>query len=815
MMVGSIVKVLNIPVRITFIMVYLLPSVFLYGTTYYIDATNGNDLENGTSSITAWQTLNIVNSIFFLPGDSILFKSGEVWAGQLHPGGNGESENPIVISKFGGDVLPIINGGGITDKTVYLFNQSYWIIQNLEITNYDANSTSLKYGVYIQGQDIGVIYQIHLNNLIVHDVNSDLSNRYSGGIYLDITGNSTPTWFEGIIIEGCHVYDVDPSGIANQSSWRTRSGNYNTSWYPSYNIVVRNNLIERTGRNGLVIRVAEHPIIEHNIFKECAIKGTGNSNYPYNCDNALIQYNEAYLTHYNPGDADASGFDSDYKCHNTVIQYNYSHDNDYGALLVCSNGNLSTAFNDCTIVRYNIFQNDDHHVIRVSGNPTNTVIHNNTIYTGSNLSGIDIIWFKSWGGYPDGTSFYNNIFNNLCPNSNYNYGASTNNLFLHNLFYGIHPSTEPFDYYKITNNPQLANPGIGGSDLDSLEGYFLQAISPAINSGLMLTGHADLDFWGNPVPYENTNADIGAHEFQGIPIIDSPDSDTLFSDLEYFGNMNNWAPFLPDRWEIVEDESDRRIYLNNSSYSAPDPNKLGEYAILRDRIYGDFNISFKVKTAEDLTSNAYADYAFIFGFTDQDNYWQMQFNANPNSTKLVRVIPGNTNVIATHDYAIVTDTVYHNIIAQKTGAAIIVQFDGEILFDISNEFLDITGAVGIGSRNDAVYFDDFNVSGMVGIENRDQNNIPMELKCTAYPNPFNSMVTFQIDLPSDGDIFLYIFDLAGRKVVDRRLVALSTGNNQFLWDARNDAGRGLASGLYFYTIRCQEEYTGGRIILMK
>ena len=227
----SIISLLNKSTHIIFIMVCLLPSVLIHGMTYYIDATNGNDIENGTSPQVAWKTLNMVNSASFLPGDSILFKAGEVWTGQLHPGGNGSSESPIVISKYGGNVLPIINGSGVNDKTIFLFNQSYWTIQDLEITNYDTNSDLKKYGVYVQGQDIGAIYQIILRNLIVHDVNSDLGNRYSGGIYLDITGDSTPTWFDGVLIEGCHVYDVDPTGITNQSSWKSRTSTDNSSWY--------------------------------------------------------------------------------------------------------------------------------------------------------------------------------------------------------------------------------------------------------------------------------------------------------------------------------------------------------------------------------------------------------------------------------------------------------------------------------------------------------------------------------------------------------------------------------------------------------
>ena len=56
----------------------------LAGTVYYIDATNGNDSNNGTSPTTAWNTISKVNSSIFIPGDSIKFKCGEEWREQLN-----------------------------------------------------------------------------------------------------------------------------------------------------------------------------------------------------------------------------------------------------------------------------------------------------------------------------------------------------------------------------------------------------------------------------------------------------------------------------------------------------------------------------------------------------------------------------------------------------------------------------------------------------------------------------------------------------------------------------------------------------------
>jgi hypothetical protein len=42
-------------------------------TTYYVDGTNGNDTNSGTSPALAWKTIGHVNGITFSPGDSILF----------------------------------------------------------------------------------------------------------------------------------------------------------------------------------------------------------------------------------------------------------------------------------------------------------------------------------------------------------------------------------------------------------------------------------------------------------------------------------------------------------------------------------------------------------------------------------------------------------------------------------------------------------------------------------------------------------------------------------------------------------------------
>ena len=509
----------------------------------YMDATNGNDSRDGKTPETAWQSLEKINTEEFGPGAIILFKSGEEWKGELRPIGSGEADNPIRLDKYGEGDKPAIHGtGGL--YTIYLFNQEYWEISNLEITNFNPSEEKLdleaweehnisywtetdsvmpqyteertrKNAILVEAEDYGTLHHLHFINLEIHGVNGDIRSKDNGGIFLQISGNTVPTFLDGWLVENCHIHDIDRTGISNKSSWMKRTLNENFNWVPSKNVVFRNNKFERTGANALIVRVSDSALIEHNLFTHCAIKQSGNSFFPFNCDHTLMQYNEACYTKYNEGDADAGGFDSDWRSKYCVIQYNYSHDNEYGALLVCNMGS-GEGFNDSTVVRYNIFQNEGHHVIRVSGEPTNTTIHNNVIYTGPEISGIDIIWHKDWKGYPDKTFYYNNIFYNLGEKNRYDLGESTNNIFDHNIFFGNPAENEPFDTNKITADPEFMDPGNGRMGFPTLEGYKLKSESPAINSGIKIPGNAKKDFWGNPI-LEDQDVDRGAMEYKPIP----------------------------------------------------------------------------------------------------------------------------------------------------------------------------------------------------------------------------------------------------------------------------------------------------------
>ncbi|MBN2007449.1 MAG: hypothetical protein JXA21_29155, partial [Anaerolineae bacterium] len=109
---------------------------------------------------------------------------------------------------------------------------------------------------------------------------------------------------------------------------------------------------------------------------------------------------------------------------------------------------------------------------------------------------------------------YNNIIYNQ-GGGQYLFMQGTTNVFDYNLFYGQRISGEPQDSHKLSEDPLLVNPGSGGTGLDAVGGYQLQAGSPAIAPGMIIADNGGKDFWGNPVS-QDAPPDRGAHQYSAV-----------------------------------------------------------------------------------------------------------------------------------------------------------------------------------------------------------------------------------------------------------------------------------------------------------
>jgi hypothetical protein len=85
----------------------------------------------------------------------------------------------------------------------------------------------------------------------------------------------------------------------------------------------------------------------------------------------------------------------------------------------------------------------------------------------------------------------------------------------------------------------------------------------------------------------------------------------------------------------------------------------------------------------------------------------------------------------------------------------------------------------------------------------------------AYPNPCNPTADLRIEGRPGGRIRVGVFDLRGRRVVDRVLTADGSGRTGFHFNGRDDAGHSLASGVYRVVVQDKKGFAARSLTLVK
>jgi len=84
------------------------------------------------------------------------------------------------------------------------------------------------------------------------------------------------------------------------------------------------------------------------------------------------------------------------------------------------------------------------------------------------------------------------------------------------------------------------------------------------------------------------------------------------------------------------------------------------------------------------------------------------------------------------------------------------------------------------------------------------------------PNPFNAQTIISFEVPELSQSNLRIYDVSGRlvRVLLRNDVVIG-GRREIVWDGRDDAGRSLASGVYFCRLIVGDYGETKRMVLVK
>jgi hypothetical protein len=158
--------------------------------TFYVDALNGSDSNSGTEKAKPWKSIAKVNASTFSPGDSICFKKGGTWTGQLDLKDSGSKKNPITVTSYGVGSKPIIRNPGVKYGSAISITADWIILDGFLVRETHEAGIAIKKGAdynivrnneaTLTGMGIGV-WGTH--NLVINNYSHDLTmiTNTSGG----------------------------------------------------------------------------------------------------------------------------------------------------------------------------------------------------------------------------------------------------------------------------------------------------------------------------------------------------------------------------------------------------------------------------------------------------------------------------------------------------------------------------------------------------------------------------------------------------------------------------------------------------------
>lgn len=84
-----------------------------------------------------------------------------------------------------------------------------------------------------------------------------------------------------------------------------------------------------------------------------------------------------------------------------------------------------------------------------------------------------------------------------------------------------------------------------------------------------------------------------------------------------------------------------------------------------------------------------------------------------------------------------------------------------------------------------------------------------------YPNPFNPVTSINYNLENNSNVKITVYDLLGNVVNELFQGVQMAGINNVSWNATNNIGESISSGVYIYKIQTETSYKIGRMMYLK
>ena len=103
-----------------------------------------------------------------------------------------------------------------------------------------------------------------------------------------------------------------------------------------------------------------------------------------------------------------------------------------------------------------------------------------------------------------------------------------------------------------------------------------------------------------------------------------------------------------------------------------------------------------------------------------------------------------------------------------------------------------------------------------GIAFQVAGNVPAKSSLSQnYPNPFNPMTTIEYSLPEQSQVKFEVFNVLGQRVKTLADIVQPAGRHRIVWDGKDDQGKDVASGIYFYRLEAGEFSESRRMVILK
>jgi hypothetical protein len=349
-------------------------------TTYYVSPAGSNSAA-GTSPATAWQTLARVNSVQLRPGDRVLLKGGDRFAGELifTKADAGSAADPVVVGSYGSGRATIAsdNSSGIV-----IYDTAGIDVENLVITSESApRPVGIGINLYSDLPGNRKLSHIRIDNV-------DVSYFVYG---IGIGGGRGATGFRDVWVLDSTLHDnLDDGLISYAPAFSSAHPEYaHEDIYISHVHAYQNpgdpeDTTTNTG-NGIVLGNVRHASIAWSTANDNGGKGAASEGpvgiWAYDSTGVVIEHNLSYDNR-TSNLSDGDGFGLDENTLDSYLQYNVSYDNAGAGYLLYSAQEGSAQKGN--VVRFNISSGDgqtsDYYGgITLIGQISDTAIYQNTV----------------------------------------------------------------------------------------------------------------------------------------------------------------------------------------------------------------------------------------------------------------------------------------------------------------------------------------------------------------------------------------------------------------------------------------------------